>query len=269
MKEMTDPYPIEYYKIESKPWTINLFRSKKKLSDIQESQIQHISNAVLPIGIKNICGNDDRVKQNGTEHPYKIICRLIVIDKSGYEWTGTGFFISPKCIITSGHCVFFNNRWAKRIIVIPGDNGNSNRRPFGYDDSTKFKSVKGWTIHKNRDFDYGAVILKNDSLFKKINSHFETAILSDSQETIYNSGYTDEPNKRFEQWGDFGTVNKISSHRIFYNNDTEKGNSGSPILIKKGNVIKVVGIHSFGNCPNYAVRINSNINKVWNEWKKL
>ncbi len=59
MQEMTDPYPIEYYETKSKPWTINLFRSKKELSDIQENEIQHISNAVLPIGIKNICRNDD------------------------------------------------------------------------------------------------------------------------------------------------------------------------------------------------------------------
>lgn len=266
---MNDPYPKSYYEIESKPWTLNLFNSKSKLTNFQEDQIQHISNAVQPLYLKNICDNDDRSNKDATKYPYKIICRLIIIDKNGEEWIGTGFFISPKCIITSGHCVYFNNQWVKRIIVIPGDNGTNDRRPFGQDDSTKFKSVKGWTKHKNRDFDYGAVILKNDSLFRKINSSFQTTILTSKNTMLYNSGYTDEPNKRFEQWGDSGTASEITSHRIFYDNDTEKGNSGSPIMIKDGNTTKVVGIHSYGNCPNYAVRINSNIHEVWKEWKKV
>jgi len=265
---MTDPYPKEYYEIESKPWTFNFLKRSPKLHQIQEEEIKHISDSFEKLGIKNLC-NNDRVRFKTKKHPHKIICRLIVIDKSGKEWIGTGFFISPKCIITSGHCVFFKNRWVKKIIIIPGDDGRNNRKPFGFDSSTKFKSVKGWTVHKKRDFDYGAVILKNDSLYKNVNSSFQTSILNEKNIEIYNYGYTDEPNKRYEQWGDFGTASNITSHRIYYFNDTEKGNSGSPILIKDGGEMKVVGIHSFGNCPNYAVRINTNILKVWDEWKKI
>ena len=164
---------------------------------------------------------------------------------------------------------FLINIGLKKIIIIPGDNGINNRESFDVQISSKFKSVKRWTKLNNRDFDYGAMFLKNDSLYKKVKGFFEISLLYNIESTLYNSGYTDESGLRCEQWGDFGTPTEITSHIIYYNNNTEKGNSGSPITIIENDNHKVVGIHSYGNCPNYAVRINTNILKVWNEWKKI
>lgn len=267
-KKMKDPYPIEYYQTETNDYSVksHLISDENELKADENNNSKHISSLFPETSMKLICGEDDREIIRANEYPYYMICRLLINDHAGNQYVATGFFISPTCVITSGHCVFFKNKWAKSIIVIPGDNGISDRKPYGSQVSTKFRSVKGWTKLKNRNFDYGAVLLPDKELYNRVKRHFNVKIIS-NEKILYNSGYTDESEKRFEQWGSSGNLKELTSHRVFYDIDTVKGNSGSPILVKSSNDFFVTGIHSYGKCPNYCVRINDNILKTWEGWK--
>lgn len=238
---------------------------KLKNDDVQDPEPLHISE-LFGFGIKSICQND-RVLFDATKKPNNFICRLLIKDKQSNYYVATGFFISPRCVITSGHCVFFNGNWVKSIKVIPGASGLGNKEPFGFQTSVKFKSVKGWTQYNDRNFDYGAIILPDNMLYNRVKGFFDVKVLG-AEKVVFNYGYTDESDKRHEQWGDSGNIHKTTSHRIYYFNDTEKGNSGSPIIVKNQSKYQVVGIHSFGKCPNFAIKINKVILRKWEKWRE-
>jgi glutamyl endopeptidase len=234
----------------------------------EDNWIPHISSLFERPILKLICGEDDRTQFNGREYPYKMISRLIITARNGAEYSGTGFFISPRCIVTSGHCVFLGSNWARSVTVIPGANGIKDERPFGSSTSQDFRSVEGWTKNRNRDFDYGAVILPDRSLFDRVQDHFDIDIVS-QELNLTGAGYSSEIEKEKQLWGSSGSIRKLTSHRIFYDIDTENGNSGSPLFFMAEGRAKVVGIHSFGECPNFCVRINEDALKSLNKWSNV
>lgn len=206
--------------------------------------------------------------------PYKMICKLLITNVYGSVSVGTGFFISPKCIITSGHIVYpkikiDKREWAKKITVIPGD--YSNIRPLGGQDSCNFRSVVGYIKHGSKKYDYGAIILDDCTLFKKVNSYFEYQILS-NQSTLQNSGYGNARRSSGRQAKFSGKhKGKRDSFRLKYKFDTRKGNSGSPLFLSKKKEI-AVGVHrgdSRPKCMKECILVTDEVIKRWNEWTHL
>lgn len=236
--------------------------------DLSKDAPPHISTLFVDLHLKNNCDDNKRQKSEALKIPFKAICRLEITNHSGQQYIGTGFFISPRCVITSGHCVFNNGEWMKSIVVVPGANGTSNKRPLGHMKSKKFKSVSGWTDRGDFDYDYGAIILSNNSLYDRVNYSFEFKDI-ENEKKLLNYGYSDEPGRRHEQWGDLGQLDKIEEFRLYYVNDTVKGNSGSPIMVRNGDKFVVVGVHSYGDCPNICVRANPKVIHNWKEWTQL
>jgi len=141
-----------------------LFSNAVKLDTTETS---HISETELRQTV--IIGDDDRETVVPAVYPYNCICLLEIISATGKKYFGTGFLISPRCIITAGHCVNIKKEWVKSVEVSPGAKGNI--RPFGSCKATRFRSVKGWTKKGNTNFDYGAIILPNTKLFDKVKSY--------------------------------------------------------------------------------------------------
>ena len=237
-------------------------RLKQGLQFKSRPDLPHISQRILKT--KKICGIDSRETADNLKLPFCMVCNLIITLKDNQSFRASGFFISPRCVITAGHCVYLNKEWAQKIEVIPGD--KSMTRPLGSDISTTFQTVEGWVHNEDDNYDYGAVILKNDDLFTVINSYFGyTQYLQD--ENLYNSGYPH----------DYYSIQKHSSGKaesdpdkqvIKYNIDTYSGNSGSPVFIKKDNQFMVVGVHTFGQCPNHAVKVTDEVISNWNNWSR-
>jgi len=100
---------------------------------------------------------------DSTTFPFRAICRLIITASDNTRWYGTGFFIGPRTVVTTGHCVYLHEHggWARSIEVIPGLSNES--RPYGSAVARIFKSVAGWTKGKNRNQDYAAIILPANS----------------------------------------------------------------------------------------------------------
>jgi hypothetical protein len=103
-----------------------------------------------PPRLEVVIGTDDRVQVKDTEqYPWRASASLLITAADNSQWIGTGWFISPRTLVTAGHCVYIKNSgvpnrdgWVKKIQVMPGRSGD--KLPFGGVTATEFYSVKGW-----------------------------------------------------------------------------------------------------------------------------
>lgn len=241
----TDPTPVEF----GKGRTIDGGTTRRDKNKIRVEQYEVI------------IGDDNRIEVTERAFPHNCICLLVIMDKAGNEYYGSGFFISPRCIVTSGHCVYFNKSWAKAIKVIPGAIGDT--APFGSAISRRFQSVGGWTEDADDDFDYGAVLLDDDALYDNLKASLECACDTDVGPIVV-SGYPSD--KKKTQWKAQGSIKKLTDYRIFYDVDTVKGNSGSPAFYFKNGKPIVIGVHSGGESINYSLRLREQVITRLKEW---
>ena len=222
---------------------------------------------------ETVCGVDDRVRmtENGSI-PWRMICQLIVTRADGRRSRCTGWFISPRTIMTAGHCIYSHKGtggWAQSVEVIPGMDERS--RPFGSATGTSFRSVKGWTEGRKPTHDYGCIILPKSSPLGKKTGWFGFAKLSDSKLRnllANNSGYPGD--KLFgTQWFNAGRVGDVSNRRFEYMLDSAGGQSGSPTWRVAKGKRHAIGIHAYGGCPNKSTRINSPVFKNMQKWKQM
>lgn len=221
------------------------------------------------IGPESVCGKDDRVRISpATRVPWRWICQLIITMANGRRSRCTGWFIGPRTVMTSGHCVFSraNGGWARRIEVIPGLDVSS--RPYGSQVGTSFRSVYGWTRSGNSDFDYGCIILPDGRLGSRVGWFgFECRSTSGLNSLLINtSGYPGD--KPFgTQWFNAGRITRVTNRKIEYMVDTFGGQSGSAVWRYWGGRRYAVGIHGYGGCPNKAIRIVRPVFNNMVSWK--
>ncbi len=214
---------------------------------------------------ESVCGRDDRVRISPTTRiPWRLNCKLIITLANGRRGGCTGFFIGPRTVMTAGHCVYShsNGGWARRITVVPGMDviGGRVRRPFGYQVGTSFRSVRGWTRNRSPNYDYGAIILPNTRLGRRVGWFGFAALSARTLRRLYinNAGYAgDKPFGTL--WYNGGRITRVTSRRLYYFIDTYGGHSGSPVwrlVRRRGRWQRhVVGVHAYGGCPNKATRI--------------
>lgn len=220
---------------------------------------------------ESVCGRDDRVRiTNTTTIPWRLNCQLIITLKDGRRSRCTGWFIGPRTVMTAGHCVYSHSAsgWARQIEVIPGMNGSN--RPFGSQIGTSFRSVRGWTRGRKPAYDYGAVILPNNSLGNRV-GWFGFAALSDGSLRnllVNNAGYAgDKPFGTL--WFNAGRITKVTSRRLYYMIDTFGGHSGSAVWRYRQGQRHAVGVHAYGGCPNKSTRITRAVFDNMKAWKAL
>ena len=211
-----------------------------------------------------VIDEDDRVEvTNNENYPWRCICSLQMVTQDNRHFIGTGWLVSPRLVLTAGHCVFFHNHggWAQRIEVIPGRRGSS--RPFDSAVSTAFRSVRGWTQNRGRDFDYGAIILPESNRFGDQLGWFGYTARGDDHlegATVNLAGYPgDKPSGT--QWFHSRRLEDVDDRVLTYNIDTAGGQSGAPVwqLLSDGGRYGV-GIHTNGSLSgNSATRINSEV----------
>lgn len=222
-----------------------------------------------------IIGADNRVRIfNTTVYPWRAICSLRITAKDNSQWIGTGWLVAPRTVITAGHCVFMHDHggWAKSIEVIPGCNEAS--KPYNSGVSSNLRSVQGWTGSKNRDFDYGAIILPANYRPGDATGYFGFGVKTDAylMSSVLNlSGYPGDKG-RFrngdQQWFMPLKPKAVSSRVIKYDIDTMGGQSGAPVWVKVGDVRTCVGIHTNGDSAgNSATRIVTPVFNNIQSWK--
>lgn len=219
-----------------------------------------------------IIGTDDRVRVNPTtSFPWRAICALKITAQNNTHWIGTGWMVGPRTVMTAGHCVYMHDQggWAKSIEVIPACNGSV--RPYGSAVSSDLRSVVGWTQNKNRDNDYGAIILPANKRLGDQTGYFGYAVKDDSylMSAILNlAGYPGDKPGGNEQWFMALKTKSVSARVITYDIDTVGGQSGAPVWIKVGDARYCVGIHTNGaSSGNSATRIVTAVFNNIQAWK--
>ncbi|MDC6362549.1 MULTISPECIES: trypsin-like serine peptidase [Flavobacteriaceae] len=232
----------------------------KKSNFDENEEIPHIDD--LKIEKQNVCDNDDRQPSKHLEKPFKYICELH-LDFNGYLFRGSGFFISPRCVITAGHCLFSHEMgWVNSVKVIPG--ALKGERPFSFEISENFETTEFWYYNALDDYDHGAIFLKTDTLYNQIKGFFAYTNLKTVM-TVINSGYPKD--KSSVQFYNGGKVKELTNtKRLHYMLDTNKGSSGSPVFIENNKKFEVVGVHTEGGCPNSAIKVNNEVIEVWDKW---
>lgn len=218
-----------------------------------------------------VIGPDNRVRvQNTTVFPWRAICGLRIQAANGQNFIGTGWLISPRTVITAGHCVFLHDAggWARSITVIPGLNGAA--RPFGTHTSSTLRSVTGWTQSRNRNFDYGAIILPPGNRPGAQTGTFGFAARNDAflkAAALNLSGYPGDKGGS-QQWFHAQKAKSVSERVITYEIDTAGGQSGSPVWVLQNGVRTAVGIHTNGaSSGNSATRIVAPVFNNLQNWK--
>lgn len=220
-----------------------------------------------------VIGRDDRIRiLSTTSYPWRAICSLRMRTKTGKNYIGTGWFVSPRTVITAGHCVYFHNEggWASEIRVMPGRNGSS--LPYGSCLASSFRSVTGWTRNKGRNYDYGAIILPSNCRLGARTGYFGYAYMGDNSlrnKYLNLSGYPgDKPSGT--QWYHCRRVKSLTSRTIVYDIDTAGGQSGSPVWYIRDGQRYAVGIHTNGHTSgNSATRIVKPVFDNIKSWKAL
>jgi V8-like Glu-specific endopeptidase len=256
------------------PAEINFPASLEGLRDIGEASFGPLPPPPPEGVMEAVIGIDDRVKiTNTTVYPYRAIASLLIIANDNSPWIGTGWFISPKTLITAGHCVFIKGSgvpgrdgWVKSIKVIPGR--NSSTMPFGSAVSNNFKSVNAWTVNGNSNHDYGAIVL-NTPLGNSVGT-FGFGVYSDQAllaTTANISGYPgDKPSGT--QWFHARRVTSVNPLKVFYDVDTAGGQSGAPVWRIIDGKRFAIAVHAYGgSTANSGTRITAAVHANLVAWK--
>jgi V8-like Glu-specific endopeptidase len=179
--------------------------------------------------------NDDRRVIASTAHdPWCRICCLEITTENGFGY-GTGWLVGPRTVITAGHCVFNpdTQKWVKEIKVIPGRYNTHAPFPDAVTKTSDLSSAKAWVTHANPHLDIGALHLQKS--IGDIVGWFGYAALHDDELHRYeveSAGYADDhifEGRRMAYHA--GKILAVDSQRIYYDIDTEKGQSGSPVFL--------------------------------------
>ncbi|MDB5248319.1 MAG: hypothetical protein JWQ40_2713 [Segetibacter sp.] len=251
----------------------SLSGTETKPLDAFYASYSELKNEALQQRREVIIGVDNRVKISPTtSYPWRAICALKITAQNGSKWIGTGWLISPRTVITAGHCVYMHDEggWAKSIEVIPAQ--NDLQRPYFSGSSSYLKSVTGWTQSKNRENDYGAIILPSSFRPGDTTGYFGYSVKDDSylMSSVLNlSGYPGDKGGD-QQWFMALKPKSLSSRVITYDIDTMGGQSGAPVWIKVGDARYCVGIHTNGHTSgNSATRIVTAVFDNLKAWKNL
>lgn len=215
-----------------------------------------------------ILGTDERVRVTNTQdYPYRCICSLLITAQNGSEWVGTGWLVGPRLVLTAGHCVYMADEggWAARIEVIPGRDGTE--QPFKSVVATDLRSVTGWTVDGNRDFDYGAILLPETQRYGDQLGWFGYAAREDDYLRgidLNLAGYPGDGGKDHvdgTMWWDHRRVKEVNEKQITYEIDTYGGQSGSPVWEMDATGDRMgVAIHTWGtSTSNGGTRITSEV----------
>lgn len=218
-----------------------------------------------------IIGADNRIRINPTtSYPWRAICALKITAKNGKRFIGTGWLISPRTVVTAGHCVYMHAEggWVSSIEVVPAQNDAS--RPYGSFSGNNLRSTQGWVNSKNRNFDYGAIILPANSRPGATVGYFGFGVRSNSflmNSALNLSGYPGDKGGN-QQWFMAQKPKSVSSKVITYDIDTFGGQSGAPVWVLQNGNRYGVGIHTNGSSSgNSATRIDQSVYNNLLNWK--
>lgn len=216
-----------------------VYASEQDPSNLEEKSFEEddFNHSDLTRGIpdaRNIIGTDDRTRvKDTTISPYSSIVRTEVSFKGGNS-LGSGTVIGKNTILTAGHVAARFEREAAKGYVFPGKNGSAT--PFG-----KFQVKAAYRLKYQ---DIGIFIVAPNEKGQSVGDVVprlkisQTASVGDS---IMLPGYGGD--KGGQQWESIGKITEEDGSNWYYTADATPGNSGSPILNQRN---EIIGVHVYG-----------------------
>jgi glutamyl endopeptidase len=190
------------------------------------------------------------------------IAYLEAVSPNGGEH-GTGWFLTPRIVITAAHILFPDGKPVSHAVVTPGSNGPA-VRPFGSFQSSVFAAAKGWLADQDPRADVAAIRLTKPVPVTPL----QPAALSDNDlkngEFIMAGYPSDKPPGTL--WGMQGPILKGNAFLLHHKLAVRGGQSGGPLFRWVGDAQQVVGIQSGSDNYNRAIRIHSDLLKLFTQW---
>lgn len=212
---------------------------------------------------ESVLGFDSRYRADPYSYPERAVASITYNGATHC----TGWLVSADTLVTAGHCVHgggSNGRWGTTASfkVFPGlDNGYA---PFGSCTAKEIYSSAGWVTAADTNSDVG--IIKLNCTIGNTTGYFSYFVADNLVgKTITINGYPGDKNDGNQQWASQGTISSVAPGRLYYDNDTVGGMSGSPIWTYGTNKSAwAIGIHTTGESTqqvgtNSGTRMTQNI----------
>lgn len=224
--------------------------------------------------LETVHGPDNRVRITQTaQYPYRVNASLLITARDGSQWIGTAWFISPRTLITAGHCVYIKNSpvpgrdgWVKSIEVMPGR--NESELPYGSATSTEFWTVRGWAENGADEYDYGAIILPTPLGSRTGTLGFGALGDARLRNAVANvTGYPGDKDPG-QLWYDSKQIASVNANKVYYDIDTAGGESGAAVYIMHEGRRIAIAVHAYGGATtNSGTRISPPVFANLKRWK--
>ena len=218
---------------------------EQALSDQTEVQPSTSAEQELQAITEGIILSDDQfLVADTTIDPYrKIVYLESFFDSSPLK--GTGVMIAPNLVLTAAHNIYSVElgQWSQEVVVTPAQNDGA--APYGVYQGSRvfmFKAYQNEASDAVDSYDL-AVVQLSESVDSQVGFLPVSGQLSEGNR-IQIAGYPATTQSKigfmYAMWGD---ITSFNGTLINYKIDTERGQSGSPVLNEKN---EIVGIHTKG-----------------------
>jgi V8-like Glu-specific endopeptidase len=167
-------------------------------------------------------------------------------------FSGTGWFVAPDRVVTAAHVLDLRRAWASvpgasswHLEVVPGES-SADPQPFGATWAERVERHPRFVDDGVSPWDLAVMKVKPPS-------GLTTALCIDVQPALAGvgivlkiAGYAWNGGSPDAQFQHTGQVQAREGAAIFYDIDTEGGQSGSPLLLRMGAAEVAVGVHTGG-----------------------
>ncbi|MFF7217708.1 trypsin-like serine peptidase [Mammaliicoccus sciuri] len=237
------------------------FNDEKSSLSLEKIDVNQGKNEAINNVDESIIGPDDRkiVKDISKMPNRSIVFIKSYIDYRRY-YSGTGFMIDDYKVITAAHVITSEllDYPVRKIIIEAGY--KDEKATFGTANEIKAYVTPEWKNFRNHFFDMALLIIDKPlgKELGKLNIIDEVTL----GEFISTTGYpgSNKNNidkiKKGNQYYSSGKIVNITKNKIYYDSDTEPGQSGSPVFNINNDVI---AIHTRGFNEDDTYKYNSGI----------
>lgn len=250
--------------LETQEETDNVFQASE-VATASEFTSNHTDSYIpehAAISPSSIIGGDERFEVSSpSTFPNSTVAYLEAEFPDGTLGIGTAFVWYKDLALTAGHCIYDSEHggWATKVTIWPGKKGYGLwNNPYGTAQASQMHISTSFMNNGTASEDWGLLELNSDI---GNNCGWRGIAYSEDYSGFLNQNVTlpgYPSSHRYYQHQATGPVKITSSTKLYYDIDTERGQSGSPIWDSAGYCI---GIHVHGTYDGMPWNSCTNITK--------